>query len=823
MNTTSLVRRSLKRDLRDSTLRILMAALIIAIAAVASVGFFTDRVSRALKMQAHELMAADLLLRSSSPVPDAVSAQAASLGLQMAETVNFPSVVLNGQDDSQLVSVKAVSEQYPLRGALSTQTADGATAEVSPAPVPGSVYVEPALMTFSGGAPLWVGELQLSVAREILSEPDRGQGFSELAPRVMMNLADLPQSGLITEGSRARYALLLAGEADALAAFRDWFEAQDLPQLSLRDVDNARPAMARVLRQISTYFGLAALVTVLLAGAAIAMSVGQFAQEQAIAGAVLRTLGARRRWVLRWLFQRLGLIALIALWPGVLLGLAVQALLTLVLGDLFALDLPPASFAPVAYAAAVTLLALAGFASLPVLRAGAVPVVAVLRQGGGRLDSRARNALLLALLTCVVLMFLQTGDWKLVLIMTLALFLVTAVFAIGGAAIYRLLGRLVPSRQTLLRLVLRRRTPLMLLQLSVFGLTLMAMLLIGVVRGDLMRAWEMTIPSDAPNRFLVNVRPDQQTGVQALLEQTLDFDGRLYPVTRARLVSVNGEPAAERYAGNADAEGFLRHDFNLSYSDSAPAHNTLIEGQWWSAPAAENLISVESGFAERLGLRSGDRLGFSIGSQLREGVVSNLREVSWESFQVNFYAITSRAMLEDLPAMYITGYRQGPQQPDITATLARQFPGVTVIDTGRIMQQAQQIMARGSLAVQSVFLFTLAAGIIVLLAAVRSSRAARIRELAVLRTMGASHRQVRASIWLEFTLMGATAGFLAAFFASLTAWLIARQLLEASYHPDPLVWVIGVTGGAVLVGISGYLANRGVLNRAPLAALRGDV
>ena len=823
MNTASLVRRSLKRDLQDSTLRILMAALVIAVAAVASVGFFTDRVSRALQMQAHELMAADLLLRSSSPLPAEVRDQASVLGLQIAETVNFPSVTLNARDDSQLVSVKAVSDAYPLRGQLLTAAEPGGDGEAGPGPARGEVFVEPALRAFSDGAPLWIGELQLPVAREIVSEPDRGQGFAELAPRIMMNLADLPDSGLITEGSRARYALLLAGESAALQAYRAWFEAGSFSQISLRDVDNARPAMARVLRQISTYFGLSALVTVLLAGAAIAMSVGQFAQEQAIAGAVMRTLGARRQWVLGWLFQRLGLIALIALIPGVLLGLAVQALLTLVLGDLFALNLPPASYAPVAYAAGVTLVALAGFASLPVLRAGAVPVIAVLRQGGGKLDTRARNALLLALATCIVLMFLQTGDWQLVLIMTLALFLITGVFAVGGVAVYRLLGRFLPRSQTLFRLVLKRRTPLMLLQLSVFGLTLMAMLLIGVVRGDLMQAWEMTIPSNAPNRFLVNVRPDQVDGVQQTLQRELGFEDRLYPVTRGRLVSVNGESAAERYADQADAEGFLRHDFNLSYSPDAPAHNTLIEGQWWAPNTTEAAISVEQGFAERLGLELGDTLGFSIGAQTREGVVANVREVSWESFQVNFYAITTPALLGDLPSMYITGYRQSPGQPDVTAELARNFPGVTVIDTGRIMQQAQQILGRGSLAVQSVFLFTLAAGIIVLLAAVRSSRAGRIRELAVLRTMGASHRQVRGSIWLEFMLMGATAGFLAAFFASLTAWIIAHQLLETTYRPNPLLWVIGVVGGAVLVGISGYLANRGVLNRAPLAALRGEV
>ena len=823
MNTSSLVRRSIKRDLQDSTLRILMAALIVAVAAVASVGFFTDRVSRALQMQAHELMAADLLLRSSSPIPDQAKAQAEVLGLQIAETINFPSVVLNADDDSQLVSVKAVSDAYPLRGQLLSSAEPGGKGEAFSAPAQGEIYIEPALSAFSAGSSLWVGELQLPAVREIVSEPDRGQGFAELAPRVMMNLTDLPASGLITEGSRARYALLIAGEQVALDAYRSWFEEQELTQVSLRDVDNARPAMARVLRQISTYFGLAALVTVLLAGAAIAMSVGQFAQEQAIAGAVMRTLGARRQWVLGWLFQRLGLIALIALIPGVLLGLAVQALLTLVLGDLFALNLPPASFAPVAYAAGITLLALAGFASLPVLRAGAVPVIAVLRQGGSKLDARARNALLLALLTCIVLMFLQTGDWKLVLIMTLALFLITGVFALGGVAVYRLLGRLMPASQTLFRLVLKRRTPLMLLQLSVFGLTLMAMLLIGVVRGDLMQAWEMTIPSDAPNRFLVNVRPDQQAGVLETLQRELDFDGRLYPVARGRLVSVNGEPAAERYADLPDAEGFLRHDFNLSYSDERPAHNALTEGEWWPASTADNAISVESGFAERLGLKRGDTLGFSIGAQVREGLITNVREVSWESFQVNFYAITTPVMLEDLPAMYIAGYRQLPEQVDVTTELARNFPGVTVIDTGRIMQQAQQILGRGSLAVQSVFLFTLAAGIIVLLAAVRSSRAGRVRELAVLRTMGASHRQVRRSIWLEFMLMGATAGFLAAFFASLTAWIIAQQLLETTYRLNPLVWLIGVLGGAVLVGISGYLANRGVLNRAPLAALRGEV
>ncbi|MCB1754082.1 MAG: FtsX-like permease family protein [Gammaproteobacteria bacterium] len=824
----ALVYRSLKKDFQSGSLQILMLALVVAIAAVSAVGFFTDRVSRAMQRQAGDLLAADLLLKSSAAIPQSLIDSAHEHGLRTALSVTFPSVVLNAEDDSQLVAVKAVSDEYPLRGTLLTGglSGDAGGGQIATAPAAGNAQVESSLvglLALEQDNKLLLGRSEFEVNAVILSEPDRGRDLFQMAPRVMINYADLEQAGLLIEGSRARYALMLAGGEAQLKTFRQWFDAQALPGFELQDAGNARPEIQRVLAQVDKYFGLAAMVTVLLSGAAIAMAVRQYAYQQAGAGAILRTLGASRKTVLLWMLARLLIIAVLALLGGLLLGLIAQTALASLLDNWFQVELPQAGWRPVLSAMTVTVLTLAGFASLPLLRAGTVPVLSVLRQELGGLGVSGRMTAAIALLACVLMMYLQSGDLLLVLILLFGLLLVLLVFALAGAFLYRLMRVLTPRGWSMARFVLRRRMDVTLLQLSVFGLTIMAMLLIAVVREDILQAWQTEIPDDAPNHFIVNIQPDQLPGVEALLRTDAGFKGELYPVSRGRLIAINGENAEQKFAGNERAQRSLRHEFNLSFSDSAPGHNTLLEGEWWAADDEGYWISAEKGFAERLELTVGDELTFQVAGIDRRAKILNIREVEWESFEVNFFAITSTRTLENLPTTYITSFHLPANDRDLITRLVKENPGITIIDVGKMLARVRDIIGRAALAVQSVFLFTLLAGIIVLLSAVQSSQASRMRELAVLRSMGASHKQVRQSVILEFSLLGALAGFLAAFFASAIAWLIGDQVLTIDIGINPMLWVYGTFGGALVVGVAGYLASRKVLTIPPLLALRSSL
>lgn len=818
----TLIRRSIKKDLRANSLRVLLLALTVAVAAVTAVGFFTDRIERAMRQQATDLLAADILITSPAPIKPQIREIASQAGLLIAEVVTFPSVVLNDDDDSQLVAIKAVSDTYPLRGQLTLKQFDE-TLVAAHAPTPGTVNIAPVLrglLSLEEGSGLLVGREELSVAAIVDTEPDQGGGLFQMAPRVMMNTADLEGSGLLVEGSRARYSLLLAGSAESVSAFRSTYNRIDQTGLELRDADNASPQIKRVLDQISRFFGLSAMLTVLLSGAAIAMAVRQYAHDQARAGAVLRTLGADRKTVLYWMLIRLIMIAVAGLILGLLGGLVSQTLFTTILGSWFQIELPPAGIRPVFNAVGVTVLTLLGFASLPLMRAGAVPVLSVLRHELGELSVSSRLTAAVAILAGIIMMYMQSGDIKLVMLLVVGLIAILAVFAAAGGAIYRLMRKIVPRRFAIARFVLRRRMDVTLLQLSTFGLTIMAILLISVVRQDILQEWQKSIPDTAPNRFIVNVQPDQVETVKAELKSHTGGEVPLYPVSRGRLTEVNGQLVGERYAGNKDVTGFLNHDFNLSYNTELPKHNTLSDGEWWSADEDCFCISAESGFLKRLDLGIGDELTFDVAGVAQTAKIVNVREVEWESFQVNFFVITTPPVLETLPRTFITSFRQASEDHTLVSALVKSNPGITIIDVGSMLARIRGIIERGALAVQSVFLFTLLAGIIVLLSAVQSSQAVRTRELAILRSMGASHAQIRQSVILEFALLGGTAGFLAAFFANFIAWIIGREVLNIAIGLNLWLWLIGTLGGALVVGFAGYTASRKVMYTSPLTALR---
>lgn len=819
--------RSLTRDLRAGELRVLTLALVVAVASVTAVGFFTDRIGRAVERQAADVLAADLVASSGFEIPVALLDNIRQRPLQLASHVRFPTVVINERDESQLVAMKAVSGGYPLRGELklaSIAAPDIPVATRNGGPDVGSVWVDGQLyaaLALQPGDILTLGRKNFDVSHVILHEPDRGENAFEFAPRVMINSEDLDGSGLLGPGSRATYSVLMAGEDTALQEVREFLESGYKDEVRVRSVRDGSPQMKRALDRAQRFLGLASVVTVLLAGAAIALAVRHFALRQADASAVMRTLGATRSEVIIWLSMRLTLVALLASAAGILIGWFAQLVLANLLQGWFGLELPvPGVMAPI-IGLLTAFVTLAGFGLLPIIKAGRVNVMRVLQRDYSGMDGRSAIAGVFGLIATYIVVFLLSRDWLLSAIVVLGVVAMLLVFALFGRFMIVAVRTMAGPRFRLSTAGLQRRAASSVVQLAAFAMGIMALLLISIVRVDLLAAWEQDLPENAPNVFIVNIQPEQVEGVAAQLEkQGIDNTG-IHPMVRARLVKHNGqevlpdENATRRQARRA------RREYNLSYSNSLPVNNKLLDGQWWAEDgSAPPLLSLEHEWAEDKGYVVGDTLTFKSAGVETTATIANFREVDWESFQVNFFAVASPAMLEGLPATFVTSFHLDSDFVSETTSWARQFPGIATLDIGAIIQRVKSLMDRASLAVEYVFMFTLLAGVCVLLAAVQSSQGERIRESALLRALGASHQQLREAVIAEFAILGGIAGLLAAVFATIIAWSLSHFVFELPFQVNVWLWVIGILGGSLGIALTGYLATRRVLFTPPIVALR---
>ena len=817
--------RALRRDFNAGELRVLALALVVAVASVTAVGFFTDRIGRAMVRQAADVLAADIRARAGTPLPEAIAEEAQRRNLQTARTIQFPSVALTEEEDSHLVAVKAVSPGYPLRGALTLDWLQPSEQDAMlSVPTPGSVWVDQQLrsaLQLEQGQILSLGAKQFTVDRIISFEPDRGQNVFEMAPRVMLNIDDLPGAQLLGEGSRARFALLMAGEPAATASMQNWIEDNHALDANVQSVKDGSPQVRRALERADTFLGLAAVVTVLLASAAIALAVRQFALRQADASAVMRTLGSSRRDVTLWLTLRLMMVALSASLVGIAIGWLAQIILAELLKDWFKLALPQAGLKAPLIGLATAFVTLAGFGLLPVIRAGRIPVMRVLQRDYRGLSSSAWLVILCGLLAAIIVVYLQSGSVKLTAIVVGGVIVMLSLFALFGRLIIRLVRSVAGRRWRLSVAGLQRRAGSSVVQLSAFALGIMALLLISIVRVDVLQAWEQDLPESAPNVFAVNIQPPQVEPLrERLTAEGIELSG-IYPMVRARLVAHNADSLLENSDADEHQRRHARREYNLTWSDRLPAANELVEGQWWSSEqSAEPLLSIEAEWAEHMGFKIGDELTFKAAGQEVTGTVHNFRVVDWESFQVNFFVVGNQALLGQLPATYVTSFHLQEDFGTATSRWVREFPGVVTLDVGAIVKRVKALMDRAALAVEYVFMFTLAAGIVVLLAAVQSSQGERIRESALLRALGASHSQIRSAVVTEFAILGAISGFLAAFFATIVAWALSRFVLELPFHFNYLLWVSGILAGIIGISIAGYLATRRVLHVPPLIALR---
>jgi putative ABC transport system permease protein len=819
--------RALRREWRSGELRVLALALLVSVTSVSGVGFFTDRMERAMDAGAADLLGADLLLYSTRDSDPGYADAARERGLSVASTSTLRSVVV-ARERMQLVSLKAVSPGYPLRGTVLTAARPYAPAQPAPGiPATGTAWADARLMAMLGvavGDEVQVGRLRLVVEQVLAHEPDRGGELFSIAPRLMMNRDDLAGTALVAPGSRVKNRLLVAGPETAVAAYRTWLATRISADEEIQGVRDARPEIRVALERGGSFLGLSALVAVLLSGVAIAMSARQFASRHMDAAALLRCLGASRGQVLGIYALQLVMLAAVACGLGVALGWLAQQLLSQALSQMMFARLPTASLQPALAGVSIGLTALLGFALPPILALSRVPPARVLRRELGGLHARGLAARVLAAATVIGLVLWQARDLTLALyvvgggavaVAVLILLAWLAVRALSGAR-----ARVGVSWRFGIANLLRRAMSST-VQVAAFGLGLSMLILLTLVREDLLGQWQSSLPEDAPNYFLVNIQRDEVAGVEGLLASRNLHGTALHPMIRGRLVARNGQPLRQEDYDNPRAQRLLAREFNLSSAASLRADNRVVAGRMWSAGAPRaGELSVEKGLADTLGLALGDRLQFQIAGVQTEATITSLREVDWDSFKVNFFVVASPGTLDDAPATWITAFHLPADQRDALVELVRAHPTVTVVDVDALLSKVREIMRRASDGIELVFAFTLLAGLTVLYAAVQATLDERRYETAVLRTLGAGRSTLFKGLVAEFLALGALAGLLASALSVGLGAIVAQQILDISYTPAAGVWLVGPLLGALGVTVAGILGTRRVISAPPLATLR---
>lgn len=819
---------ALARDGKSGELRVLLLALLVAVAALTAVGFFTSRVSRAVDQQAGEVLAADLRLRSPNAISQEYFELAKNAGIETAQLASFPSVVLLGEQSS-LAAVRAVSAEYPLRGRVKIADAPFQPGhEVNGIPGTREAWPEARLLAQLGasiGDKLRVGSIDLTVTGVLDYRPDQGSAFVDLVPTLLMRMDDLDATGLIQPGSRVSYAALFAGSTAAIANLKQQLETLKQPAEHLVDLADASPQIRSAIDRATRFLNLSALVTLLLAAIAVAIAARRYVARHLDTVALMKSIGASQRLVLQVSVVELLAIALIAAVIGTLIGYATQVAIGWLLKDLVRGQLPLPSLDAAWLGLTTSVLMLVGFALPPLLQLGKVPPARVLRRNLEPPPLKYATVYGTALAALIGLLGWLLRDLTLLAYVVAATFATFAALIVAGWFLVKLLSRLrgsvgVSWRYGMANIARRGRDSI--IQIVAFGLGLMVLLLLALVRNDLMQEWRASLPANAPNHFMINIRPDEGDAItKFFIERGIEAP-ELVPMVRARLTGINGKDVAELKMENDRAQNFLEREANLTWSRELQADNKIVAGSWWEnvdKPAAQ--VSVEMDLAQALGLKLGDELQYDVAGESIEARVSSFRNVQWDSFRPNFFMVFSPGVLDAAAGTYITSLHLPADKRTMLVQFVRAFPEVTVIDLEAILGQVRSVMDKASLAVQYVFGFTLLAGITVLLAAIQATRDERRYESAMLRTLGAPRRVVLLGVAAEFTTLGLLAGTLAAIGASAAGYFLATELFDLKYSINPWVWVIGLAAGAMLVGISGTLATRSVVNHPPVATLRG--
>lgn len=802
---------------RIAEVRLLFLALMVSVVAVTSVSFFADRANQAMLQQVTQLMGGDLIVRSSRPIPDKYREEATQRGLRFADVISFASMV-SVDDANKLARVIAVSEQYPLQGTvkLSESLSAAGKAHEKLQWNGTEAYAESQLFSSLAVAPdavLQLGNSKITASKVIRQLPDQGAVSFQFAPKVLIPLAILAETGLLTPASRAQFQLQIVGDKKAINEFQRWLKPKLGNAERIQTLDDGSPSINQAFERGQRFLGITSLISVILAGAAIALSSLSLNRRETSTVAVLKTIGASRRKIILHYAGLLFSVLFSAVLLGSLLGYLIQALMAIPIQSYFQQILPQPSLWPLLTGFLTALIMTMGFSVPQLASLIKFPPVKILQ---GDLSSAPVSRLLTALsimVAVLLLMWLQTRDIDVSVFLLLAVTAVLGIFWLMGNLLLTVLPGL---RRKFPHIDLPKPNKRIAFLVTIFGVGLFSMLLLTTLRTDLIERWEATIPDKAPNHFLINIQPSEYQRLDAFLTQN-QVEASLFPMARGRLVAINGEPIRINDF-DMRAQRLLSREFNLSATEKLPSSNKIVAGKWFSE-ATDAGISMEQDIAQTLGLTLHDEMGFDIGGEIVSLRINSIREVRWDSMQPNFFALTDPKTLDNLPRTFITSIYLD-KDSDVMTRLLREFPTITDIDISAMTEQVKGLINKVTFAVQAIFSLSLIAGVVVLLAALQSQKAERRKEIAVYKAIGANKSHLRNKLLIEFASIGAIAGFMASLMALAIGNIAAFYLFDLAPQLNLLIVFLGTLGGTLLVGVAGYANMRKLIDTTPIALLQ---
>ncbi len=821
--------RLLWRDWRGGELGLLIGALTVAVTIVVGIAQFVERINGAILAESNEFIAADRLVRSNKALPQQWLQLADSYGLRHAQVLHFPTMVLAGDDAMQLAAVKAVSANYPLLGVLTIRSgAQQPGEEVAHGPPSGEVWADPRLLQVLGlkvGDKLSVGNAEFKLSAVVTREPDSGFSVFSYGPRLLMNSADIPATGVIQPGSRVQYNLLLQGDARALADYLEELQPQLGSNQRVLGVRDSQPTLALALDRAESFLLLAGSMGVILAGIAIAIATRRYTERHFDYVAILRSLGATSTRVLSFYLTHLLLLSALAVVLGCLLGTALQSVAVNTVSEVLRVNLPAAGGRPFMLGTATAVISFIAFALPSILHLQRVSPMRVLRRDLGTPDFNQRAIYLFGILGLVSIVFLYSGNLKITLALSSGVAGVAAVVLLLTWLLLksaRVTGMQASSPIALALAGIRRRAAHSALQVFVFTLALMLLLVLLLVRTSLLEQWRLQMPANTPNHFLLNIAPPQAEGVRSLLADANVETAGLFPMVRGRISTVNGIALGKRKLQNAEAgnDAGPNREINLTWSEKLPVDNELVAGSWWQPNAKQPQLSVESGLAERMQLSIGDKVSFIVAEQKLTASVTSIRALDWQQMRPNFFMILSPGSLQGYPATYMTSFYLPKTQSAVMLQLLKRYPTLGVIEVDAVLRQVRTIIDRVSSAIELVLGLILLSGVIVLFASVQTSMDERYMEQAILKTLGARSRLLFSSLLFEFASLGLLAGLLAALSSEAIVWFLQTRVLEIEYSVHFWVFAVGPMGGAVLVAALGLMISARTIRATPVQVLR---
>lgn len=812
---------------RAGALRVLVFALVLAVAAVTAVGFFTQRVETALNQQGGLLLGGDLVIIADHAIPQRLEQIALKQGIRTVNTYEFASMVIF-KDDSQLAEIKALGPGFPLRGDLTiNKTINGAGQSIKNIPNQGEVWVEPRLanlLNLKVGDEVEVGARKLRLGAILIREPSRGGDMFSFAPRLMMNAMDLPGTKLIQYGSRVKYQLLLADNPQKINRFLEAIKPLLGRGEKTQDVRNARPEIKLALDKSEQFLGLSAMVSVILAMVAMLLSSMPYIKQSLDIFALMRCFGASQKKVLTILTIQTLFIAIFSAFIGLSLGFVAQFGLAYLAGSLFLENLPPVSSQP-AVMGLVTSVAMMIAVVLPHgWQMRRLSTMNIIRRETLAQPISAQAKFLPAILVMCAMVFWQAGD-SMIAVSTILAIVGLGLVVAGLTYLFIGLSKQLlenPSPNEKMNAVklgvlgLKRRFALTTLQTIAFSMGLMVLMLLALIRGDLIRNWQASLPIDAPNRFVINIQKAQIESIKGFFSQNAIQNAAVFPMVRARLVSRNGHTIENTKWQDERAKRLAEREFNLSWAATMQTDNKLLAGRWWTpAEHGKPYLSLEEGLAKTLNIKLGDRLMFDVAGSPLQLTVTSIRKVEWDTMRANFFAVTPPGLLEQYPANYISSFHLPANALAPLNQLVKTYPNLTVIDIAALMQQVRGIMQKMSNTIEYVFLFSLIAGLAVLYAALVATREERISEATLMRVFGASRRQVSIAYFAEFAGIGFIAALVATIAANLLAYYLSANILNIPFEFNTILAIATMLATAIFIPAAAWFGLRGFLNIPP--------